>query len=51
MKIQPVSKWYLKEELHTRILTIISKERVKIFPTDWCKNDENRIRNKGVMTF
>ena len=30
---------------------IISKERVKIFPTDWCKNYDNRIRNKEVMTF
>ena len=27
------------------------KEREKIFPTEQCKNDENRIRNKEVMTF
>ena len=26
------------------------KERDKIFPTEQCKNDENRIRNKEVMT-
>ena len=24
------------------------KRKSKSFPTDWCKNDENRIRNNGV---
>ena len=41
---------FIKGEVQSRI-TIISKERVKIFPKDWCKNDENRIRNKEVVTF
>ena len=27
------------------------KRKSKNFPTDWCKNDENRIRNKEVVTF
>ena len=27
------------------------KRKHKNFPTDWCKNDENRIRNKEVVTF
>ena len=40
----------LKGEVQSRII-IISKERVKNFPTDWCKNYENRIRNKEVVTF
>ena len=35
-----------KGEVQSRI-TIISKH--KNFPTDWCKNDENRIRNKELL--
>ena len=27
------------------------KRKHKNFPTDWCKNYENRIRNKEVVTF
>ena len=27
------------------------KRKNKKFPTDWCKNDENRIRNKEVVTY
>ena len=40
----------VKGEVQSRI-TIISKESIKIFPTDWCKNYENRIRNKEVVAF
>ena len=40
----------IKGEVQYRI-TIISKERVQYFPTDCCKNYENRIRNKEVVTF
>ena len=45
-----VSALGFKGEVQSRI-TIISKERVKISLQDWCKNDENRIRNKEVVTF
>ena len=40
----------LKEEIHTRI-SLILNEREKYFPTEQCKNDQNRIKNKEVMTF
>ena len=39
-----------KEEIHTRI-SLILNEREKKFPTEQCKNDQNRIKNKEVMTF
>ena len=42
----------LKEEIHSRIsININFKSERKNFPTEQCKNDENRIRNKEVMTF
>ena len=40
----------LKEEIHTRI-SLILNEREKKIPTEQCKNDQNRIKNKEVMTF
>ena len=40
----------VKGEVQSRI-TIISKERVKISLQIVCKNYENRIRNKEVVTF
>ena len=39
-----------KGEVQSRI-TINFKRKSKNFPTDWCKNYENRIRNKEVVTF
>ena len=40
----------IKEEIHTRI-SLILNEREKKIPTEQCKNDQNRIKNKEVMTF
>ena len=42
--------WALKGEVQSRI-TINSKERIKISLQIGAKNDENRIRNKEVVTF
>ena len=41
---------YIKGEVQSRI-TIISKESIKISLQIGCKNYENRIRNKEVVTF
>ena len=43
-------RFRVKGEVQSRI-TIISKERVKISLQIGAKNDENRIRNKEVVTF
>ena len=39
-----------KGEVQSRI-THNFKRKSKKFPTDWCKNYANRIRNKAVVTF
>ena len=44
------NQFWIKEEIHTRI-SLILNEREKKFPTEQCKNDQNRIKNKEVMTF